>query len=294
MLSKHLYKVLESHKINVEKGTYKTYYNQLNFFTDWLNKNDLNQCEPETFSKANAIAFLNSLEGIHNTTRTGYRNNLRALFNLVIESRDKGQKFENPFTGIRMPKISHSEQKRAFTDTEVQDIKTYCSANELQEQWLAFQVIFYCMLRPAKELRLLKVGDIDLKEQRILVRATNAKNDKQQFVTIPNQLINPLKEWITGKNRTTSDYLFGENGKPRKINYFYTHCKKITEALHIGNDATLYSWKHTGAVFFYKQTKDIVSLQRQIRHANLSETQGYLHSLGLTENQVAKDNFPTI
>jgi hypothetical protein len=34
--------------------------------------------------------------------------------------------------------------------------------------------------------------------------------------------------------------------------------------------------------------------QRQIRHANLSETQGYLHSLGLFENETAKQNFPTI
>jgi integrase len=294
MLSVTLFKALESHKINIEKGTYRTYYNQLNFFTDWLNANDLNDLPPEEFTKGNAIAFLNSLEGRHNTTRTGYRNNLRAVFNLVIESRDKGQKFENPFIGIRMPKISHSEQKRAFTEAEVENIKKHCQQNDLHEQWLAFQVIFYCMLRPAKELRLLKVGDIDLKEQRILVRATNAKNDKQQFVTIPNQLISPLKQWIDSTKRTTSDYLFGENGKPRKINYFYEHCKRITEALHIGRDATLYSWKHTGAVFFYKETKDIVSLQRQIRHANLSETQGYLHSLGLLENEVAKDKFPTI
>lgn len=294
MLSITLFKALENHKINIEQGTYRTYHNQLNFFTDWLNANDLNQCEPAEFTKGNAIAFLNGLEGRHNTTRTAYRNNLRSLFNLIIDSAEKKDKFDNPFTDIRMPKISHSEQKRAFTAEEVEAIKKYCHNHELQEQWLAFQIIFYCLLRPAKELRLLKVGDIDLKEQRILVRAHTAKNDKQQYVTIPNQLVNPLKQWITDKQRKTSDFLFGENGKPRKINYFYTHCKKITEALHIGTDATLYSWKHTGAVFFYKQTKDIVSLQRQIRHAQLNETQGYLHSLGLIQNEVAKDNFPTI
>jgi site-specific recombinase XerD len=292
MLSIALFKAIESHKINIEKETFAGYTSMLNRFTDWLNANDLNQCTPEAFTKGDAIAFINSLEGLHINTRISYRNTMRGIFNLLIDS---GQKFENPFVNIRMPKISRTENKRAFTEEEVQAIKKYCHNNDLHEEWLSFQMIFYCMLRPRKELRLLKVGDIDFKEQRILVRGHNAKNNKQQYIVIPNQLVNTLKQWITDKKRKSSDFMFmNDNGTSRGEDWFTKRCRKILDELNIGSDASLYSWKHTGAVFFYKQTKDIVSLQRQIRHADISETQGYLHSLGLTPNEVARDSFPTI
>jgi integrase len=293
MLSKQLYKALESHKINIAPETYATYTGMLNRFTDWLNDNDYNQCEPAEFIQGQAIAFINSLEGLHNTTRTSYRNNLRAIFNMVIHS---GQKFDNPFSEVKLKTVSHTQSKRAFTPEEIAAIKIHCQQKNLEEEWMVFQMIFYCMLRPRKELRLLKVGDIDLKQQKIVVRAENAKNGKQEYVAIPTQLVNPLQEWIAKKELKPFDYLFmNENKtKPRGEDWFSRRCREILDTLGMDNRVSLYSWKHTGVVYFYQHTKDIVSVQRQVRHANLAETQGYLHSLGLIDNEMAKNNFPTL
>lgn len=290
-ISEIIFLSLENEKYMLSKKTYQTYTSKIVIFTDFLNSRELNDMPIIEFSKLHAQEFIFSYIKKHNTTRHAYKNTLKKFFNKLMEE----EKIKiNPFNFVKLPPRRATEQKRAFTRTEINNIKEHCIKHNQTEIFLFFQIMYYCYLRPHQELRLLKVNEISFENNTILVLANNAKNRQRQFVTIPEQLAPELKKWIEKKKLTKDDYIFkNDNNKAHSKRYFYDKSKEIFTMLNLSNEISLYSWKHTGVVEYYKQTKDIVSLQRQLRHHDISQVQDYLHSLGIIENENVKNNFPT-
>lgn len=291
-ISQILFNVLDKETSILGKKTYSTYKSKLNIFTDYLISKGLNDMPITNFNRLNASDFIYNLK-LHNSTKHAYKNTLKKMFNTLLLENIVTQ---NPFMAIKLSPRVATEQKRAFTKLEVDLIKQYCQKNNKNEMWLFFQIMYYCLLRPHKELRLLKVNEIDLDRGTILVLSEHAKNKKREFVTIPMQLKEILENWIKSKCLGKNDYLFRNiRGSHRSKRYFYDKSKEIFDALDFDSkELSLYSWKHTGVVSFYEATKNIVSLQRQLRHHNIEEVQSYLHSLGLIDNQSAKYDFPTL
>ena len=286
-LEQYLSDVLADHEPNVRVTTFQAYQAHLRGFIKWLDKNDLSNQEPDKFTTSHAQKFLNDLK-LHNKTRQAYRNNLKRLFNLLInqEILDK-----NPFDGTELPKANTTNAKRAFRTIERAKLKKYFIENNLTEIWAVVQFMFYCFIRP-KELRFLKVNDIDIDNEKIQMRSAISKNKKLQYVAIPKQFLPFLTEYLMDKS--PKDFVFGEGRKPRGEEYFRRKHKEVLDTLGFENDVSLYSWKHTGVVEFYTETKDMKALQQQLRHHSLDEVNTYLHSLGLMDNETAKNSFPTL
>ncbi|MEM9859685.1 MAG: hypothetical protein AAF843_20195, partial [Bacteroidota bacterium] len=65
---------------------------------------------------------------------------------------------------------------------------------------------------------------------------------------------------------------------------FYEQNKKMLNALNLlklNAHYSIYSYKHSGALSLYTETKDIKLLQRQMRHKKVSQTEDYLRDLGI-------------
>ncbi|WMX15921.1 site-specific integrase [Aureispira sp. CCB-E] len=167
--------------------------------------------------------------------------------------------------------------------------------NKNPNLWFFVQFVYYCFLRPRAELRLLKVGDIIIEEQKILVPSNISKNKKQQYVAIPNAFFPTVKQKL--KNRTPNEYLFPGTHylAPTGMNTFGRQHRLILKEL--GFDTTrykLYSWKHTGAVAAVKAGIHIKQLQIQLRHHSLDQVDEYLRQLGVSDLGDLRDKFPSI
>ena len=76
--------------------------------------------------------------------------------------------------------------------------------------WLAIQFEYYCFIRPGKELRFMKIGDIDFARGIIDVDAIRAKTDLERFPTIPIVFLKELRETYQLHREPKDFYVLGK------------------------------------------------------------------------------------
>ena len=86
---------------------------------------------------------------------------------------------------------------------------------------------------------------------------------------------------VKGNN---NDNIFSGSSKPYNRSYFSLVWKRF-EGLYkeIGNDVTLYSFRHSGAIEIFKRTGSLHKLQRAMGHSSLNVSLTYLRGLEVAE-----------
>lgn len=237
--------------------------------------------------------FLKNTRKLSNKTINNYRNDIGTIFN-YIEKKKPGTFKGNPVLHIeQLP--TYTKKHAAYTDAQLKKILEHAKARGNQDQFLLFiQFIYYTLGRP-KELRMLKIGDIDLHENRIIFRAEISKNKRDEFVSIAPALAATIKQ----SNLMAMDntfYVFGRNYTPGKYpigRHYYSKINgQVLKALAMNDKQyTLYGYKHSGAVALYRSTKDIKLVQFQCRHTSSTQTDIYLRDLGEMTNYNSLQNF---
>lgn len=162
--------------------------------------------------------------------------------------------------------------------------------------FLACMFQYYCFIRPGRELRLLKVGDVDITAGVIRIPAQRAKNRRAEVVTMPHQLIDLCREYglegadknlfVFGKGGRISNRSWGYNTLPYKFDQY-------RDKLGISKDIKFYSMKHTGVTMLAESGAPIRTIMDQCRHTNLSATQHYLKRHAGLVNERIRDYFPS-
>jgi site-specific recombinase XerD len=285
-ISEHLEEALLENKLNLRKKSYQSYESKLRNFRQWLEEKEIDTLPISEFDYTLAQKFLNEFDR-HIKTRYAHRQFLNHYFEIFRKRKIIPC---NPFEETTLPKKRTSKALRHFNKKEVGILKEALKEYH-PELWFFVQCMFYTLIRP-NELRLLKVEDIHLTDNLILVRGENAKNHHSQFITIPEVFQVNLEAYI--EKLPKHHYLFGGH-IPRGQNYFNNYHHRILESLNLKTqDVALYSWKHTGAIFFINQTRDLHSLMRQMRHSSLDITQCYLASRNITFNSVIRNEYPML
>lgn len=276
--------------------TAQTYTSKIDIFTEWLIKNHYSHTYVADFIKEDALKFINHLSdtkgrAVSPTTRNAYLITLRTLWSKMIDSNIAKS---NPFQEI--DKIKENRLGRLpFKSTMKRQLMADFHKED-KELWLYVQFIYYCFIRPG-ELRLLKVGAIDLEDEKILVDADISKNRKNQYVAIPKPFLKVLREIEITKYKH-SYYIFSPGGTPGQEPYskdvFNRRHKVFREKRGYNYRYSLYSWKHTGARDAAQAGINVKQLQLQLRHADLQTTDIYLKSLGIKDMDDIKDNFPSL
>ncbi len=231
-----------------------------------------------------------------NTTINAYRGILSSLFNLAIESK-RIKPTPNPFKSQKILKEQRQGCK-PFSDKQKRELKAVISV-KYPILWVCCQLLYYCFIRPG-EIRLLKVGDIDLENHKILIRASISKNKKSEYVSIPYVFAERLKA-LGIEQMNAGLYLIGKDyigsSSPTVINGFAKRHLRILKSL--GYDTgyggfAFYGWKHTGVIAAVKAGINLRELQLQLRHHSLDEMQHYLRNLGISDSQQVLNQFPEI
>jgi len=147
-------------------------------------------------------------------------------------------------------------------------------------EWMAVDLITSSGLR-VSEAANVRCGDIraNYGESALFVR--DGKGSRSRTVQIPDSLKRHLKQFIVwkasrGEPTGPDDYLFiGQRG-PWSSQAIQFLVKKYLKALGIyESDKAVHALRHSYAVEFYRQERDLRALQKQLGHASIETTTVY-------------------
>jgi integrase len=162
---------------------------------------------------------------------------------------------------------------------------------------LAIEFEYYCFLRPGKELRFLKIKDIDFTRGTINVDKIRSKTNLERFPTIPLVFLNELRE-IKLHLYPKEYFVIGKNGQPGPMpiskNTLRNRFRYFREKLNMPESYKFYSWKHTGNGMASDAGITTKDLQEQNGHTSLLTTEKYMRYKIGKVNKKIRDNFPQL
>lgn len=283
--------VQELKESSVRQRTSSTYKHHIATFRKWLVMKELDKRSVEDFTYHHAQEFMDWTKiKLKHSNRT-YNNRITAMVTLFNVLLDREFIRVNPFKKIaRLPK---TESKIvSFTPYELQVMVKHLPSYNY-DLYVCACLIFYCFIRP-QELARLKVENIDLRKNIIILPGEVSKNKKTEIVTIPVPLRKILLKF--NLNFPGNYFVFGryQRRSPK-----YTAPTRIAEAWKefcnkVGLEKNIYSLKHTGVGMALEQNINARDLQLQIRHWSLDQTQEYLEKFNIEPSENLSRNFPDI
>jgi integrase len=135
-----------------------------------------------------------------------------------------------------------------------------------------------CLLRPHKEIRMLKWGDFSDSLSFIRLSGGRVKSKRNRLVPVPLYV---RKELFKGQYDSN---IFSDSEKAYGASYFSGHWKRFKRHnKNIEDGITLYSFRHTGAMEIYKRTGSLHKLQKAMGHSTINVSITYLRGLEIPE-----------
>ena len=135
---------------------------------------------------------------------------------------------------------------------------------------------YYCLIRRT-ELTKLKVGNINLENQTLYIDSEESKNRKNATITIPTQLLNPLKKHLEGANKLY--FLFSKDGVPGTVplvpNSITKKWSYMRTKLGIDKNIHWYSLKDSGITDLLRAGVPLISVRDHARHYSSAQTDTY-------------------
>jgi len=282
-------------EIGIQYKSFRTYAGQIPVFTDWLEEHGygdlpIRKITPETI--ADFFYFLAVEKGLDKPTCQKYFLNIRQLFQYAEK---RGELEILPFDLVVFPRKKKDQGADVIQAVHLKPLLEEIKKCDPQ-LFLACMIQYYCFIRPGRELRLLRVGDIDLDNGLIVVQQIHAKNKLRQTVTMPNHLIEICREYgIAEANKSL--FVFGKKKRfgtvPVSVNMLRYRFNQIKNRLNLPNGYKLYSMKHTGASNLHKSGISMRELMDQLRHTQLEATSHYLKKHCGIVNDRIRNSFPS-
>lgn len=180
----------------------------------------------------------------------------------------------DPSAPIKSPGRRKRSERQAYPQHVIH--RLVATQPTLRDQ-CAIQLVARLGLRK-NELRLLRVGEIDLVRNLLTVHSKGGHVDVMPL-GLPS-LADDLAQHINWDERQTDEYLiYPRNRKRDPMNPASVHrwFKRCLERAGIPATVKLHEMRHTAADHVYRQTGDIVRASQLLRHASVVTTQTYLH-----------------
>ena len=144
-----------------------------------------------------------------------------------------------------------------------------------------------CLLRPHREIRLLKWKDFGEDLSTISIAGNRVKSKKNRIVPVPKYVREKLHKTDLEHN------IFTGTPKPFNKDYFKTVFSRFKRCYpEIDKHITIYSFRHSGAIEIFKRTGSLTKLQRAMGHSSLQVSLTYLRGLEVTE--LTEDDMPMV
>jgi len=153
--------------------------------------------------------------------------------------------------------------------------------------FLCCSLTYGCLLRPHREIRLLKWEDFSDDLKYISIGGARVKSKRNRIVPVPEFI---RKELVADKKEynifTYTPIEFNED-------YFKTLWSRFkSQSELIKPNETLYSFRHSGAIEIFKRTGSITKLQKAMGHSSINVSLTYLRGLEIPE--LKEEDMPLI
>ncbi|MDR0729297.1 MAG: site-specific integrase [Prevotellaceae bacterium] len=265
----------------LEKNSLRSYRSYVKFIVEYIiHSLKTPKMYVAQFDKGTAADLMLAIKqnpALSNRTYNNYLLFYKVLFNWL---KQYNYITANPFEGItkiakrKTPKIRQlisSELRKALCDYLCKQNPNYLSM---------CMMCYYCFLRP-NEISYLKVSDVDLMKQTILVRKEIAKNDKDSIRIIPDAMMPYMKHLqLTGdKDRYLFSfdrkYLFVPGVKHADSREIARYWSTLRDAVKIPVNVQFYSLKDTGITNMLADGVAANFVQGQADHSSLAITSMY-------------------
>ena len=146
---------------------------------------------------------------------------------------------------------------------------------------------YCCLLRPHREIRLLKWKDFSEDLKYVSIDGSRVKSKRNRIVPVPEIIRENLKV------SELENYIFKNDPIEFNRDYFKTlwsRFKRSNKALD--KNITLYSFRHSGAIDLFKRTGSISKLQSAMGHSSMKVSLTYLRGLEVAE--LTEEDMPMV
>ena len=135
-----------------------------------------------------------------------------------------------------------------------------------------------CLLRPHREIRLLRWQDFDSELKYVSVDGSRVKSKRNRIVPVPQFIRDEL---VVGNPH---ENVFSNTPIEFNEDYFKTLWSRFKkQSKLIDNKTTIYSFRHSGAIDIFKRTESITKLQKAMGHSSINVSLTYLRGLEVPE-----------
>ncbi|MCK9156636.1 MAG: site-specific integrase [Paludibacteraceae bacterium] len=261
-------------KKEMRPDTMRSYSSFINIFLGWLNRYDPKMFA-SMFTRVWAVKFMDYAYNERNVSARTYNNYLKiskVMFNWSLE---KCYVKENPFNSI---KSKRKEPKtRTIIPKQYRDMIT--KHLEGDNFLIVCNLVYTSLIRP-KEIRNLRVGDVDLEGRFIRVPGEVAKNHHSRYSAINKKTIDLLKG-INLERYKKTDFLFSDIDTlyPGSVQLYSSKFTKLWDSvrkeLKLPKEMQLYSLRDTGISEMIKAGIDDLSIMQHADHSSLDITSIY-------------------
>lgn len=226
-----------------------------------------------------------------NTYYMNKRTDLGALFSAA------GRVLNLRLEAVRQTPRKKAKAKlhEAYDEGQVKPLLSYLEQAH-PRLYICCMLTYSSWLRPHIEIRQLRREHFDDECTFITLSGDENKGGRVRKVYVPHYAQKPLKEIL--ENLKPSGNIFSGESKALNADYFKTAWTRLRPDLLdkglIRPKQTIYSFRHTAAVQFYRRAKDVYLLQKLMGHQSVMVTMKYLRSLGEMDEQELIDAAPEL
>ena len=218
-----------------------------------------------------SVKFIDKLLKVHKnpTSFNTVRRHLNVLLNHLKESG-----FDVNTTSLKPLKQTETLHKPINNLNEVlEDIKAFN-----HNLYLCALFTYCCLLRPHREVRLLKWKDFSDNLKYVSFDGSRVKSKRNRIVPVPEIIKNSLS---AGQ---PNHFIFTNSSIEFNPDYFKTLWSRYKKQSNVlDKEVTLYSFRHTGAIDLFKRTGSITKLQVAMGHSSIKVSLTYLRGLEVPE-----------
>ncbi len=267
-------------KRGLRKDTLRTYQSEIDFLMKFIREKYQPDMYVVSFDKSKAIQYMEHCWDSRKIGTVRYNNILavcRVIFNWMIE---KQYIKDNPFAILKKKKTGSKTRVMDIEPADRKKIKEYLSKKN-RPYYGIMMFAFHSLLRP-KEISYIKIGDIDLKKQVVIVRGSVAKNHHTRYAPIPDVMIDLIKElikevYVPRKNW----YLFSDSGfrpgpKRRDSREIARYWSDLRSTLRLKKEIQFYSLRDSGIIQMIRDGRSPKQVMEAADHSSIEITNKYV------------------
>ncbi|MDE3250398.1 MAG: tyrosine-type recombinase/integrase [Bacteroidota bacterium] len=264
----------------IEPASMARYQRSIKFFEEWLLMKGIQHKAAGDITEDDIESSLRWNKEKRGWSNRTYNNNRDFLATCFLFLQKKGVIKSNPVSEVASQKTKTKKHKY-YDEVTLKKVMGYLRTAD-PSLHLAALVVYHLCVRSEKELKHLVVGNIMPERMQVLLQET--KGGSERYIPMNQQILDAFRE-ADVLEAPKDYYVFSGNGrpgaKPFGNGFFAKRFRKVRGAMGLGEESTLYGFKHTRIVHLKRDGVKDADIMQLTGHKDVVSYSTYLRDLGV-------------